>query len=238
MKLIVTYKNALVDNQRLFPRDIRNYIGSISSETDKEFTMWHKNEAPIIIYSQPNRNGFALISYKRDEETKQLFQRILKSILDNKKISFQKENINTEVKEAFIIEYDYTNFKNEMCERTLRTPMLMTQYARARQLSSGELNGEKLEKLVIDTIRESIAYTCRSWFGKELDILDELIIMCKDLKYFPMKYKDGQYYPAVLGTFVANKKLPDYIGYKIGMGYGELMRPKEAKRRGSRNDAV
>jgi hypothetical protein len=53
VKLIVLYKKGLIGKQRLFPRDIRNYIGSISSEADKEYTMWHKRKVPHLVYMMP-----------------------------------------------------------------------------------------------------------------------------------------------------------------------------------------
>ncbi len=233
MKLIALYEKELVGSQRLFPRDIRNYIGSISTDADKEFTMWHKREIPHIIYMMPNRKGFAIVSYKDDNFTKELFQRILSSIKQNPNISFKNGNITTKVKEAYIINYGYKEMTPQFEERRLKTPMLMRQFQRAKSITKDIENVDvgELEKLVTDEIKESIIYMNREWLGKELE-LDDLMLIYRDLKYTVVKYKDNQYFPAVYGTIIANKKLPDFIGYNVGMGYGELEQKKVTERRG------
>lgn len=235
MKLIVLYEKELTKNQRVFPRDIRNYIGSISSDEDKEYTMWHKREIPHLIYMMPNRKGFAIVSYKDDDFTKGLFQRILSSVQQNPNISFKNGNINTKVKEAFIINYGYKEMRPQYEERRLKTPMLMRQFQRAKSITRDVKNIDirELERLVTDEIKESIIYMNREWIGKDVD-LDDLMLVYKDLKYIVVKYKDDQYFPAVYGTIIANKKLPDFVGYNVGMGYGELEQKKVTLRRGSK----
>lgn len=232
MKLIVLYEKELVGNQRLFPRDIRNYIGSISSDADKEYTMWHKREIPHLIYMMPNRKGFAIVSYKDDDFTKELFNRIQSSVKDNKNISFKNGSIKTSVKEAYIIKYDYKNMIPQYEERRLKTPMIMRQFQRAKSITRNvdAVDKKELERLVTDEIKESITYMNREWIGKEVD-LDDLMLVYKDLKYTVVKYKDDQYFPAVYGTIISNKKLPDFIGYNVGMGYGELEQKKVTQRR-------
>jgi len=233
MKLIVLYEKPLVGKQRLFPRDIRNYIGKISSEEDKEYTMWHKREIPHIIYTMPNRKGFAIISYKDDDFTKKLFERIKKTIIANQNINFANGNIQTKVKEAYIINYGYTKQTPQYEERLLKTPMIMRQFARAKNITRGvdKINMQDLERLVTDEIKESIEYMNRKWFNIEVDLSD-LMLVYKKLEYVVIKYKDNQYFPAVKGTIIANKKLPDFIGYNIGLGYGELERVKNTQMRG------
>jgi len=233
MKLIVLYDKPLIGNQRLLPRDIRNYIGSISSESDKEYTMWHKREIPHLIYMMPNRKGFAIVSYKDDDFTKELFDRILSSVKQNPKISFHENNIKTAVKEAYIINYGYKNLTPQYEERRLKTPMIMRQFQRAKSITKdvNNVNIQELEKLVTDEIKESIIYMNKEWLNKEVD-LDDLMLVYKDLKYVVVRYKDEQHFPAVYGTIISNKKLPDFVGYNVGMGYGELEQKKVTQRRG------
>ncbi len=232
MKLIVLYEKELVGKQRLFPRDIRNYIGSISSDEDKEYTMWHKREIPHLIYMMPNRKGFAIVSYKDDDFTKELFDRILSSIKENQEISFKENNIKTKVKEAYIINYGYTRFTPQYEERKLKTPMIMRQFQRAKSITRDvdKIDMRELERLVTDEIKESITYMNQEWFNETVD-LDDLMLVYKDLKYVVIKYNDNQYFPAVYATIISNKKLPDFIGYNIGMGYGELEQKKVTLRR-------
>jgi len=232
MKLIVLYENELQEGQRLFPRDIRNYIGSISSDADKEYTMWHKREIPHILYLMPNKKGFAIVSYKDDEFTRELFERILASIKQNPNISFKKGNIKTKVKRAYTIDYGYAKPTPQYEERRLKTPMLMRQFQRAKSITKDVKNVDirELERLVTDEIKESITYMSREWLGTEIDLSD-LMLVYKDLKYAVVKYNEDQYFPAVYGTVIANKKLPDFIGYNVGLGYGELEQKKVTRRR-------
>lgn len=135
MKLIVLYDEPLTGDQRIFPRDTRNYIRSISSEEDKEYTMWHKREIPHILYTMPNRKGFAIVSYKNDEFTRKLFERIKTSIEKNPSISFFNNDIQRKVKEVYIIEYKYPRQSAQFEQRLLKTPMLMSQFARAKSIT-------------------------------------------------------------------------------------------------------
>lgn len=232
MKLIILYKNPLIGKQRLFPRDIRNYIGSISNEADKEFTMWHKRELPPLIYTMPNRKGFAIISYKNDDATKELFERIKNNVLENKNIRFNKNNIDTEVKEAYIINYSFNKMTPQYEERVIKTPMLMRQFARAKSITRGvdKVDIRELENLVKDEIKESITYMCKGWLDEDIE-LDDLMLVFKNLEYKVIKYNDTQYFPAVSGTIISNRKLPDFIGYNVGLGYGELERAKNTQQR-------
>lgn len=232
MKLIVLYEKPLAGKERLFPRDIRNYIGSISSEDDKEYTMWHKREIPHIIYTMPNRKGFAIVSYKDDDFTKELFKRIKASIENNPDLMFRKSKINNKVKEVYTINFGYSNMVPQYEERRILTPILMRQFARAKAITRGvdKVDMAELEKLVTDEIKGSIEYMNKEWFNKEVDLSD-LMLVYKNLEYLVVKYKDDQYFPAIKGTIISNKKLPDFIGYNIGLGYGELERVKNTQKR-------
>ena len=74
----------------------------------------------------------------------------------------------------------------------------------------------------------------RDWFDEEdemQEIMEDTIILFKDLEYTPIKYKNNEYYPAIRGTIISNKYLPLFIGYKSGLGFGELSTLKEMDRR-------
>ena len=241
MKLIVTYEKPLEGKQRLFPRDIRNYLNSIVDESEKDLkdmVAWHERKTAPFIYSMPNRKSFAVMTYKSDKKTKDAFKRLVELINENNQISFKTNNINTKVKEAYIAKFDYTKFQTGFYERELRTPMVIAtskqDYAKSRELSKdGKIDNDKLQELVVDAIKQSIIASNRDWFREDVEgMLDDIMILCKDLKYFPMKYKDNEWYPAIQGTIVSNVYLPEFVGYKIGLGYGELMRNKEMQKRG------
>lgn len=235
MKLVVLYKEPLKGDERLLPRDIRNYIASITKDDDAvhSVVMSHERKQPTLLYSMPNRKSFAIYSFRKDDEVKELFKKIKAKIEENPIISIN--GASAVVKEVFTTKWYYTNFKNGLFERRLRTPMVIGasvgEYARARQLSAdGEVDMQELQKFVTDTIKESIRFQHRDWFDEEYEA-DDLMIVYKDLEYTPIRYKEGQYFPAVRGTIICNKELPMFIGYKSGLGFGELSTIKEMNRR-------
>jgi len=242
MKLICTYEEPLKGQQRLFPRDIRNYINSIIPQEQKElkeFFAWHEKKTPPVIYTMPNRKSFAILTYKKDKKTKEFFDQVIKLIKENTKLSFAKTNVSATIKEVFTVKQDYCRFQNGFTERKLRTPLMMSDkrtYHIAKKASSGDvLDVKEIEGLARETIKRSIVEAYRDWFGKEFneELMEDIMIMFKnDLEYHVVKYKEGEYFPAIRGTIVSNVELPDFIGYKIGMGYGELMGLKEMQRRG------
>ncbi|RLD47242.1 MAG: hypothetical protein DRI86_00930 [Bacteroidetes bacterium] len=245
MKLICIFKNGLIGSGRLLPRDIRNYINSIIPEKEKElkdFFAWHKKgESSPVIYQLPNRKSFAILSYKEDSQAKKMFSELIDLIKENRKLSFKKDNIKLEIENIKINDnFKYTNFEDGFTEKRIHSPLIIASsnqdYAKSRELSANDnIDMKKLKTLAIDAITQSIIKTHRDWFGKEIDesIIDNLMIMFKnDLEYHVIKYKDNEYYPAIRGTIVCNMKLPDYLGYKIGLGYGELTNLKQMQKRG------
>ena len=227
MKLVVIYEKPILGNKRLYPRDIRNYIGAITKEDEplNKIAMWHKNMQPPLIYSMPNRKSFAIYSFLPKNKIEKDLEAIKKCILKNKEIHIK--GINLKVKEVFIADYEYTEFQNGYFERNLMTPMIIAssnqEYRRARMLSqNNEINHSELEKMMTDTIKESIRFQHKDWFNQDDVEIEDLMLIYKDVKYMAFEYKKDQWYPAVRATIISNKMLPHFLGYKSGLGFGEL----------------
>lgn len=244
MKLIVLYKKPLEGNSRLLPRDIRNYIASILKDSDQkdekeahEVIMAHQNVQPTFIFSMPNRKSFCIYSFKKDPKTKRMMNAIKECIQKNQTLKIN--NVNAEVKEVFIARAEYTRFESGLFERRLRTPLVIAaaefEYAICRKFSEeGKVDMAKLKKYTEKKIKETIGLMARDWFDTEeevLELMEDTTIMFKDLEYTPIPYKKGEYYPAVKGTIISDRNLPLFIGYKSGLGYGELSSLKEMDRR-------
>lgn len=237
MKLVCIYQKPLTGTQRLYPRDIRNYINSVIPNDYKElkdFFAWHEHSTSPVIYTMPNRKSFAIISY--DKRANKYFTQLQEFIYNSSSLSFKNGIINN-IKECFTAKYNYTRFEHGVIERKMRTPLVIASskedYAKARELSSGDsIDIKALEDLTRDAILQSLIKTNKDWFDRELDFVEDILLLFKDLEYHPIKYKENQWYPAVRATIISNLELPDFIGYKIGLGYGELMRIKEMQKRG------
>jgi len=240
MKLVGIYKNPIKGDKRLFPRDIRNYIASISKEDETlhKMIMGHESKQPTFIFSMPNRKSFAIYTFKKDTHTIGAMNRLKALISKNPNINIK--DVSLTVKEAFTSAFDFTRFEYGFEERRLRTPLIIAatefEYAMCAKHTKEDFDQVWLEKYVADKIKEIIVLTCKDWYGQEEAdkvevMLEEAIILFKDLEYCPIKYKENLYYPAVRGTIISNVHLPMFIGYKSGLGYGELSSLKEMDRR-------
>lgn len=237
MKLVVIFKDAITGNKRLLPRDIRNYLGAITQDNEElhRLVMWHEHKQPPFIYSMPNRKSFGIFSFLKEDEIANHFKSLKKAIESNPILKLA--GLDLEVKEVFTTSYEYTRFQEGFFERKFITPMILgsskREYARARQLSEGNnIDKAELNSFITDTINESIRFQNRDWFEVEDFEVEDLMLMYKDVKYTVVKYNETQWYPAVMATVISNKMLPQFLGYKCGMGYGELASLKNMQRRG------
>lgn len=226
MKLVVIYDEK--PEHKLLPRDIRNIMGSLTKDEPEvnKLVMWHERKQPPLIYTLPTYSSFAIISYLETDEVKNALEFIKNKL--KKDGALKLSNSSVKIKNAYIADYHYTRFSEGFYERKLKSPMVLGasagEYARARELSKDGVDIEKLKSFAVDTIKESIRFQNRDWFNKEDFEVDDIMIMFKDIRYTVVKYKDNENYPAVFGTIISNRNLPDFIGYKCGMGYGELLR--------------
>ena len=236
MKLIVKYKNKL-KNTKFLPRDIRNLLGSITKEMPEinSKIMWHEHKQPPIIYTIPSFKSFAIVSYIETSEMKMVFEILKSKLLDIGEINIKGEKVAIDT--VFIKEYRYCDFKHGLFENKIRTPLVIAsskvECLQAKQISEDIVkNKEQLEKFATKLIKESLRFQNKDWFDIEDFEVDDLELFYKDLEYFVVKYSDKQTFPAIRGTIISNRRLPSFLGYKVGMGYGELenaYKPKKAK---------
>jgi len=242
MKIVAIYKKPLKGDDRLFPRDIRNYVASICrNDADvHEELMAHKRVQPTFIFAMPNRKSFAIYSFKRDQKTKDMMVTIRKRIEENSNI--RVNGVSADVGKARLQWGDhFSSFREGVTERRLRSPLIIAsqefEYAICRKLSvDGKVDYQKLEEFAIEKIKETVWLMARDWYGEDeaeaiRDILDSANISFKEIEYTPIKYKENEYYPAVRGIILSDIELPQFIGYKAGLGYGELDTLKEMERR-------
>jgi len=240
MKLICIYKEPIKGDGRLFPRDIRNYLASITKEDTEAHNaiMNHNNRQAEIIFSMPNRKSFAIFSYVGGNGSKRVFETIEKRIKENPNIRIG--NVSIQADKVFHTDFKFTRFECGMYERLLKTPLIIAKTKEELEeciahTKGGNVDKKWLEDYTAKKIKELIRVMARDWFGNEAlfdEELENTIIAYKDLKYSPVRYKKGGViFPAVKGTIISNRFLPNFIGYKCGMGFGELASLKEMERR-------
>ena len=213
MKIVVKLKDA----GGFKPRDVRNYVGSIVDEKYKDLAMWHKNATPELIYVKPFRESFEIISNKNDIS---LMSHIAEKIEDHP--NFYGKKI-----ERVWLKNEQFNFPQRgLTTYTTRTPIIIGTNEKEIGISFAckvKNNMEDLTRYIAHRIKSDAEYQIKNWFGLDLKIDDFSIISISNLKQLFLDYKDGVKVPAVTMDFVSNFRLPRFVGYKIGLGWGEII---------------
>jgi len=214
MKIIVGTKQEIPKS--IFPRDIRNYVGSIVDKKYKDFFMWHKHKQPPVIYVKPFKKGFEIVFYFNNFEA-------ISHLID--KIKGNKNFYGVEIKKVWSKEESLIpplKIVNPITYNT-RTPIIVgTNSVEWGIVNNIKDNEKKLKDYFIYKIKDTISYQLKEYIGISVDLKD-VQINIKEYSFFFQKYKESSY-PAFMGTFDSNYQLPRFVGYKIGLGYGEIYR--------------
>lgn len=222
IKLIFTSKEVYAN--KFTPRDVRNAFGSHAKEGRvKELIMWHKNETPKVVYGKPFSKKFCIYVLNDDMEVIQELMHIAKK--DGFTVNGNKiENIYQE-----IVSFKFQKL-NQMIEYKTRTPIV---YARnehtlkvvdaiiGRNKDNKESLKKELKPLVIDELKKSIVDSVFATNGQKISTND-IDIDFDDFEAFPIAYKDKRLPAVKPNTIRVNGITPNFIGYKIGLGYGEI----------------
>lgn len=231
-KILIQYTNE--NSNRIFPRDVRNYIGSIVDEEYKRLFMWHERSSSPFIYGMPRNGYMSIYTYRNDMD--EAIAHACDKIIENQ--SLKMAGINGKIDSVMVKNTDYSTFQNGMYEYNCRTPIIVGNII-WRHNEFREIMNSKSQMDLVQFVRSAIAETVsvhtRHYFDEEIDISDSLMIMPKEpIKPFFHKYKDDRWYPAVNMSFISNMRLPQFIGYKIGMGYGEIALYGNSKKKGAK----
>ena len=222
MKLIVKTDNEI---KKLKPRDIRNLIGSIVEEQYKDLVLWHKHEPSELIYAKPYKLGFEIVSWKNNIK-------LLKHIeekLQNKKLHFGE--IEAKVKKVWYKDENLTIPQQGLFFYYTRTPIILStnpvEYKIVYATNQKEDKND-LIKYIKHRIKYDVVYKLKHYYG--IDVSNSLkdlnlIIQKEDIKL--VDYKEGEKkLQAAFLKFASNYSLPRFIGYKTGLGWGELVNLK------------
>ena len=224
MKIKVTLSNNL---SGFDSRDIRNFIGSIANEKDKDFVMYHGNGLSPVIYSKPYRNIFEITFAKSNEKSINVIGDLANKLNSGNFLCYG-ERIN-----KVDVSYDnYLSFedKKEMVFYKSRTPFVLgvnnTEY---KILFNVSQKSDKTDfiKYLKRRIIDSVIFQAKEYLNSELplDLLDKIEIYFQNQNnqfvFKNIKYKD-KILPVMYLSFISNHRLPEFLGYKMGLGFGQI----------------
>ncbi len=217
MKIFVKTKEL----KNVKPRDIRNLLGSIVDNEFKDEVMWHKRKPPKIIYAKPYKKGFEIINYINDYRLMHHILKKLESIKNNiflggKKIKIEDIELKSE---------DFTIPQPGLYFYQTRTPIILSTNPVEYKIvyATNTQNKKDLIKYIQHRIIHSTKLFAKEYFNIDLDYLDDLNLIIQENDIRLVDYKEGlKKYQAVYLKLASNYSLPRFVGYKIGLGWGEL----------------
>ena len=193
----------------LKPRDIRNYIGKIADDNFKDIVMWHDRKYPPLIYPKPFKGGFEVISYGENMD----FMNFIKEKIYSHTDFFGKKIKGVRLKDE---KYGFPLKESRMYET--RTPIII---AVNEFEMSGACNDIYFKNYINMRINRDVEYQIKSIFDVRTKLNIE--IMPIEIKRLSIEYKPGIKFPAVAMKFYSNYALPRFLGYKNGLGWGEII---------------
>jgi len=219
MKLLVKTDKPI---KHLTSRDIRNFIASISSDNADEI-LWHKGgNLPRLVFTKPYDCAFEIISYSNNED-------LINSIANN----LQNKNIRIDKADANIIStivgYEELIFEKLTKPITYvsRTPMILSANPVEYKIvyATNKYNKKDLFRYIIEKIKKDIQYKMK--YYKKIDVSKEVENLQIDIKNAQLRLVEYKPYEkkkqAAYLTFESNYALPRFIGYKMGLGWGEII---------------
>ena len=222
MKLIVKTDKEV---KKLRPRDIRNFIGSIVDEEYKDVVLWHKHLPPELVFVKPFKFGFEIVSWSNNTE-------VLNHIADKlqqKDLKLNIKDINTKIEKVWFKNEEFTIPQKGLYFYKTRTPMILAvnpvEYKIVYACNTKD-NKDDLLKYIKHRIETNIKHQAKHYFNMDIDLDDlNLIIQNEDIRLVSYK-EDSKKFQAAYLTFASNYSLPRFIGYSIGMGWGEIIHQK------------
>ncbi len=212
MKIIVKAK----DTGSLTPRHVRNYIGAIVDEEYKDICSWHKHSVPELIYPKPYSSGFEIISVKNNLP---VLAHIAKKIEENRKF------YGRDIEEVWSKDEQFGFPRRGIAAYQTRTPIVIgsnkVEYGIAVACAK-KGRTDDLKRYIGRRIKSDVEYYVRAYFGINISIPD-LSLNITELKQLFLNYKEGVRLPMAAMSFTSNYSLPRFVGYKIGLGWGELI---------------
>jgi len=210
------------NNKKVTPRDIRNIMMSnISADIADRISNKNKNKhtQSVFVYPKPRPKSFEIVSYLNDLEA-----------LAEIEVGLVGKTFNLGGKDVLVTDCKWENegfntVKQDLTMYETRTPIVITSNVVEHKIvySSSKADNGTFEKYVTKKIREMVEIQVKEFFNQEIDLSDLSIKLLKFNNISANVNKDkDKYEQAIYASFISNYRLPRFIGFKNGLGYGEI----------------
>lgn len=208
-------------------RDIRNFVMTSLEDQDAINYLGNKTTPEErgqseVFYPLPNSKGFEVVNYTNNFK--------FMSHLENLKgKSFDAGGSSAIISNVYYKEEDYIIPTQELCMYKTRTPIVISINPTEHKMSYMAQESNTMSQYMAKKIKDVAKHQMKQYFKYDLDIdnLDIKITEIKNITINPHKSKgDDRYYQAVYATFISNYKLPRFVGYQSGLGFGEIKQIK------------
>lgn len=195
-------------------RQVRNYMGSIAGEEFKDTVMWHERAFPPIIYAKPLGNRFEIYLTKNNES-------LLKHIAD--KINENRNFYGADILKIIVDGDDYYLPEKSIHIYKTLTPLVIAANTVEFKIIHSVVEKHNIQdftKYLISRIKSDLEYQTKSIGVK----IPNIMIKVQDFKFFKTSVKEGQkWFPAIKTMIISDYNLPEFIGYKVGLGFGRII---------------
>ena len=219
MKLIVKTDKEI---KGLLPRDVRNFIASVIGEKYRDKVLYHGFAPSELIFVKPFKRGFEIVSYKNDadllfhieEAIRDKTINVFKTKAKIEKIWYKPEDLILPQKGLF---FYYT-----------RTPVILStnpvEY-RIVYATNNKKDKSDLIRYIKHRIKKDVIFKIKHYYGIDVsNVLKDLNLIIKEENVRLVEYKKGEKKrQAAYLKFASNYSLPRFVGYKTGLGWGELV---------------
>ncbi len=213
MKLSVKIKN--LGDTGVLPREVRNYVGSIIDEKFIPKAMWHQRSSSPVIYPKVHKDSFEIVNYTNDIE---LMQHI------KYRIDTHRNFYGNEIDDVKFINEQYNVPQRGDMIYISRTPMIIGINPFELKLLDCRTDSEHFKRYINARINDDVRYQIKNYLN--LDIEFDIKITPIEVKRIGVQYKEDARYPAVIMKFHSSHSLPRFLGYKTGLGWGEIIKAK------------
>lgn len=223
MKAILLF-NKKVDTKKLYPRDVRNFVMSHTSSQDSADYLGNKtkkgHEQSEVVFAMPHSNGFEIINYTNNVH----HMMALENDIVGKAMHIGNELV--EIDRILWKEEQYQMPQRELCLYKTRTPIVLSINSTEHKIMHNLQKNKTVDVYLRGKIIDLTTLQMKQFFDyfPEMDDLEIKILECDHVTVSPHKHKgENSYFQAVYVTFISNYRLPRFIGYQTGLGYGEIV---------------